>query len=99
MNSLKEIEEIAKENGILYKGALFACFDSNIFTYKIKTDNLYHEFCIICEDTLLDEMPVIDLFRLKRISFFGYRIFDTSNNKSQQIASYRYAPVLDARKN
>ncbi len=73
---LKEIENELKIRGIWEYEAKFACYDCGIFTYHVELPNdELHQFCFICDDTLLSELPVNQLLTLKRMSFFDHAVY------------------------
>lgn len=72
---LQEVEKEFRLNGIYYKKAKFACYDSNVFTYLVKHDNTTFEISFIADETLLDKMTCKELLELKRIGFYQVRIF------------------------
>jgi hypothetical protein len=79
MKFIEFAEKVRKEmllNKVLYSSAKFECFTDNMFIYGYSNKNLYFQFTIICDDTLLSKMTINELLNLKRIKFFESKIFD-----------------------
>jgi len=86
MEQFKESEayqEIIKELHYLKiekQTANFDCYVDGLFCYYYKQDEYYsHEFCIICDDIMLANMPILELLDLKRVKYFKHTVYDIYN--------------------
>ena len=79
----KAYEEIIKELQHLKiekDTANFDCYVDGLFCYYYKQDEIYlHEFCIVCDDIMLANMPILELLNLKGVKYFKHGVYDIQN--------------------
>lgn len=71
---------------ILESNFNFECSDSNIFTFGLHHQDVYHEVNFKTDDTVMSEMTGLELINLKRISFFNHRVFLLEEDGKKSVA-------------
>lgn len=92
-NKTYKFQKIKKElETILEKYAIFECYGDSIATFGFYEDRVYHQFCVICDDSFSREIQICDLLELKRITFFSHTVFLTQPRKAdEKVASVTWS--------